>query len=107
MRGTRRRDRGPIAIGIIPATWTLAKAKRARNFFFVELNSQTGWFQIWRGWEFFKCQILDLTTQGHHHRVAQGPRSDPAASDRNVNMLEFTRGERGKSEQDGWSIEGH
>ncbi len=28
--------------------------KRAKEFVFVELNSETGWFQIWRGKEFFR-----------------------------------------------------
>lgn len=32
----------------------LGKGKTAKEFIFVELNSDTGWFQIWRGREFFQ-----------------------------------------------------
>ncbi len=31
----------------------LGGGKKAREFIFVEMNSDTGWFQIWRGREFF------------------------------------------------------
>jgi hypothetical protein len=36
--------------------WTdldLGQGKRAKEFVFVEMNSDTGWFQIWRGREFY------------------------------------------------------
>jgi len=32
----------------------LAGGKTAKEFLFIELNSDTGWFQIWRGKEFFQ-----------------------------------------------------
>ena len=32
----------------------LAGGKTAKEFVFVEMNSDTGWFQIWRGREFFE-----------------------------------------------------
>ena len=31
----------------------LGNGKRAKEFLLVELNSDTGWFQLWRGREFF------------------------------------------------------
>jgi hypothetical protein len=32
----------------------LGGGKTAKEFVFVEMNSDTGWFQIWRGREFFE-----------------------------------------------------
>ena len=32
----------------------LGTSKTAKEFIFVEMNSDTGWFQIWRGREFFQ-----------------------------------------------------
>ena len=31
----------------------IGAGKTAKAFTFVEMNSETGWFQIWRGREFF------------------------------------------------------
>ena len=32
----------------------IGAGKSAKEFLFVEMNSETGWFQIWRGREFFR-----------------------------------------------------